>query len=250
MRISILHILFISLVLVFGEGLAELEEKKGKIAGASHVNLRSGPGTSHPPIKILRIGEEVDVERLEGSWYRVSLPDGKSGYVYKEFIYPLSRQEIEFAKKAPAASPVKQAAEESATEQLTETAKEEIVSEQETEVARKIAVAERVTEGAEKQPFAQEKQAPKDVNLTETNGGKDKDTSKISPRKLEISTAKLVEKENSTANAPLSANPKGRRLREIAIWFTAALCIFILGWILGGNYYLRRDRIDRSKLHF
>jgi len=94
-RISILHILFISLVLVFGEGLAELEEMKGKIAGASHVNLRAGPGTSHPPIKILRIGEEVDVERLEGNWYRVSLPDGKSGYVYKPLVYLSGHEEAE-----------------------------------------------------------------------------------------------------------------------------------------------------------
>lgn len=37
---------------------------------------------------------------------------------------------------------------------------------------------------------------------------------------------------------------------EILWWLTAALCIFIVGWICGGNYYLRRDRLRRNKLHF
>jgi uncharacterized protein YgiM (DUF1202 family) len=37
---------------------------------------------------------------------------------------------------------------------------------------------------------------------------------------------------------------------EIFRWLLAALCIFIIGWICGGNYYLRRDRAKRTKLHF
>jgi uncharacterized protein YraI len=37
---------------------------------------------------------------------------------------------------------------------------------------------------------------------------------------------------------------------EILWWFGAALGIFITGWICGGNYYLRRDRIRRTKIHF
>ena len=31
-------------------------------------------------------------------------------------------------------------------------------------------------------------------------------------------------------------------------WGTVLLCIFVLGWILGGNYYVRRDRVRRRKL--
>ncbi len=37
---------------------------------------------------------------------------------------------------------------------------------------------------------------------------------------------------------------------EILWWLGAALCIFVIGWICGGNYYLRRDRLRRRKLHF
>jgi hypothetical protein len=40
------------------------------------------------------------------------------------------------------------------------------------------------------------------------------------------------------------------REREILWWFGTALCIFIIGWICGGNYYLRRDRIRRTKIQF
>lgn len=38
--------------------------------------------------------------------------------------------------------------------------------------------------------------------------------------------------------------------REILRWFLAAVCVFILGWVCGGNYYLRRDRANRTKLRF
>lgn len=37
---------------------------------------------------------------------------------------------------------------------------------------------------------------------------------------------------------------------DILWWLATALCIFIVGWICGGNYYLRRDRMRRKKLHF
>lgn len=37
---------------------------------------------------------------------------------------------------------------------------------------------------------------------------------------------------------------------EILWWLGVALCIFIIGWICGGNYYLRRDRIRKRKIHF
>ena len=33
-------------------------------------------------------------------------------------------------------------------------------------------------------------------------------------------------------------------------WIGAAICLFTLGWIAGGNYYLYRDRVKRTKLRF
>ena len=33
-------------------------------------------------------------------------------------------------------------------------------------------------------------------------------------------------------------------------WIGGAVCLFALGWICGGNYYLYRDRVKRTKLRF
>lgn len=37
---------------------------------------------------------------------------------------------------------------------------------------------------------------------------------------------------------------------EVLGWLVIGLCIFFVGWICGGNYYLSRDRAKRSKLRF
>lgn len=240
MRVVVLsQILLFFVVSLSGKGLADfLVEKKGTIAGASHVNLRSGPGISHPAVKILRSGEEVDVERQEGSWYRVSLPDGKRGYVYEGFLYLLGKEEIEVAKAQPA------------TEPLEEAPTEEIASEREPEVAKIDSVTERVREIVEKQPFTEQRETPKEVDLTESDGGREKSSSKVPRRQPEIITTPLVEKDFPEIPTLLSKVTGNDRLLEIATWFTAALCIFVLGWVFGGNYYLRRDRYERNKLHF
>jgi uncharacterized protein YraI len=234
-----------------GKGLADfLVEKKGMIAGASHVNLRSGPGISHPAIKILRSGEEVDVERQEGSWYRVSLSDGKRGYVYEGFLYLLGKEEIEVPKAQPATGQVKDVAEEYSTQPLEEAPTEEIASERETEVAKIDSVTERVREVVEKQPFTEQRETPKEVDLTESNGRREKSSSKVPRHQPEILNVQLVEKELPEAKTLLPIEMGRERLLEIAAWLAAALCIFILGWVFGGNYYLRRDRNERNKLHF
>jgi len=40
------------------------------------------------------------------------------------------------------------------------------------------------------------------------------------------------------------------RERDMVLWLTIAVAFFLIGWICGGNYYLRRDRIRRTKLRF
>ena len=277
MRIIILfQILLFFVVSLSGKGLADLiVKKKGMIAGASHVNLRSGPGISHPALKILRSGEEVDVERLEGSWYRVSLSGGKRGYIYEGFLYLLDKEEIEVAKAQPATEQVKEAAEESATEQVTEAAKEasdtrqvkditenysteplvevpteEITSELETEVDKIDSITKRVREVVEKQPFTEQRETPKEVGLTESNGGREKSSSEGPRHQPEIITTPLVAKKFPEIHTLLSKVTGNDRLLAMAAWSAAALCIFIFGWVLGGNYYLRRDRNERNKLHF
>jgi hypothetical protein len=40
------------------------------------------------------------------------------------------------------------------------------------------------------------------------------------------------------------------RENDLVLWVSIAAVSFIIGWICGGNYYLRRDRTRRRKLRF
>jgi hypothetical protein len=151
------------------DGVPGIAGKKGKIQGQSHVNLRSGPGINHPPIAVLREGDEVTVEQEEGSWHRVSSVDGKRGYVDAAFVRTTPR------------------------------------------------------EGQAQGP---------------EQGGQD---SKVLTRAIEIGESRKKQP------SPLIKLLEGKEW-EIFGWVGGILCSFILGWVLGGNYYLRRDRKRRSKL--
>jgi hypothetical protein len=40
------------------------------------------------------------------------------------------------------------------------------------------------------------------------------------------------------------------RESDLLLWLSIAVVSFMIGWILGGTYYLRRDRVRRRKLRF
>lgn len=40
------------------------------------------------------------------------------------------------------------------------------------------------------------------------------------------------------------------RESDLLVWLAIAVVFFMVGWILGGNYYLRRDRVRRRRLRF
>jgi hypothetical protein len=56
-------------------------------------------------------------------------------------------------------------------------------------------------------------------------------------------------------NIPAAKSPsiiqmlEGRE-SDLLLWLSIAVVFFMIGWILGGNYYLRRDRVRRRKLRF
>ncbi len=56
-------------------------------------------------------------------------------------------------------------------------------------------------------------------------------------------------------NAPPAKSPsllqllEGRE-RDVMLWAAIAATFFFLGWICGGNYYVRRDRVKRTRLRF
>jgi len=57
---------------------------------------------------------------------------------------------------------------------------------------------------------------------------------------------------------PLTAQSKSSALihvlegreGDMILWLAIAAAFFLIGWICGGNYYLRRDRLRRTKLRF
>ena len=77
------------------------------------------------------------------------------------------------------------------------------------------------------------------------------------------STPKPTQKqENSTSTSPVAEQKapadkspsiiemlEGRE-NDLILWVSIAAVAFAIGWIFGGNYYLRRDRARSKKLRF
>ncbi|MDD2717965.1 MAG: C1 family peptidase [Candidatus Wallbacteria bacterium] len=59
----------------------------GTVSSSDGVaNVRSGPGTNYSILTALRNGTQVKVLSLEGNWYRVTLDDGRTGYIYSNIL--------------------------------------------------------------------------------------------------------------------------------------------------------------------
>jgi len=271
--LSILPLTLFLLVIPLGsEEKTELRDRRGRVAGASHVNLRSGPGISHPPITILNNGETVKVEKLEGSWYRVSLPQGVSGYIYAEFLQffngepsegtqvTLSQQGIDVSSEETLQERVPEApqvtlsqqgidlsSEETLQERLPE-APQVTLSQQGIDLSSEETLQERLPEAPQVAAAIKPEYAKESLPTTEP--GNREETPAQLHVETEISPTPSQETEIPTGN-PIRANQSVyTSLWNFTRWILVPLCIFVLGWIVGGNYYLRRDRIERTKLRF
>lgn len=73
----------------------------------------------------------------------------------------------------------------------------------------------------------------------------------VTAHKQPVAAIESAEKENAAAEPPASIMKmlEGRE-RELLAAMAIAAAFFAIGWILGGNYYLRRDRRRRTKLRF
>jgi len=63
-------------------------------------------------------------------------------------------------------------------------------------------------------------------------------------------TRELAEKEESAAEPASIMKMLEGSERELLAAMALAAAFFAIGWICGGNYYLRRDRRRRTKLRF
>ena len=68
-------------------------------------------------------------------------------------------------------------------------------------------------------------------------------------KKPELPHASIKQPTQSPNPEPVANIPaREERDWQAFTWGLVLLCIFVLGWILGGKYYLRRDHVRRRKL--
>ncbi|MDD2715637.1 MAG: SH3 domain-containing protein [Candidatus Wallbacteria bacterium] len=58
----------------------------GHISVDTAANVRSGPGTEFPVIASLNNGVQVQILGKEDTWYKVIIPDGRTGYVHESLV--------------------------------------------------------------------------------------------------------------------------------------------------------------------
>ena len=69
-------------------------------------------------------------------------------------------------------------------------------------------------------------------------------------RENTTSTSPVVETKPPAEKSPSIIQMLEGRENDVIIWVSIAAVAFVIGWILGGNYYLRRDRARSKKLRF
>ena len=69
-------------------------------------------------------------------------------------------------------------------------------------------------------------------------------------RENTTSTSPVVETKPPAEKSPSIIQMLEGRENDMIIWVSIAAVAFVIGWILGGNYYLRRDRARSKKLRF
>jgi len=64
------------------------------------------------------------------------------------------------------------------------------------------------------------------------------------------SVTQPAEQKGSSAESPPLIRLLEGHETDVLVWGCIAVAFFFVGWICGGNYYLRRERLRRTKLRF
>jgi hypothetical protein len=60
----------------------------------------------------------------------------------------------------------------------------------------------------------------------------------------------VAEQKSSAEKSPSIIQMLEGRENDLILWVSIAAVAFAIGWVFGGNYYLRRDRARSKKLRF
>ena len=181
------------------------------IANTPTANLRVGPGTEQAIVITLKEGDVVTVEKLEGEWYQVTAAEGQKGYIHKNLIKVGEPQKV---ATTPAAAP--------------DGAKSEV---------NKPTPTPSTTSTIEAPGKLATPPPPAPTPAPEKS---------VTPQPAAQSSDAVPTTRKSTALIRLI---EGRET-EAVIGFGIAVLFFVFGWICGGIYSLRRDRVRRSRLVF
>jgi len=219
-RFALRHSTIFILVLFYFPLAAQGAEKRATIQGVSHANLRTGPGVSHPANTILNVNDQLIIEGKEGEWYFVTALNGQKGYVHQSLVrvisgesVPATRDDVVATKPAVGeAQPLPKLA----------------------PVA--LSAAPTALSPATLEPALQD---------SEPLGVKAETKTSQAPVIADANDSRTVQ----TKSPPLIQLLEGREA-DIVLWLAIAVAFFLIGWICGGNYYLRRDRLRRTRLRF
>ena len=84
MELSIKHIGFFLLGVILAAFPAFAETSY--VNDEMHITFRSGPASDRKIIKLLVLGQPLEVVLKEGEWAMVRLPDGKEGWVLHRYL--------------------------------------------------------------------------------------------------------------------------------------------------------------------
>ncbi len=78
------------------------------VVKAETLNVRSGPTTRHPIVGKVAKGDRLDIigKNKQGTWWKVKLPNGKTGWVYAELVEASGNlKQVAVASAPPAPTP-------------------------------------------------------------------------------------------------------------------------------------------------
>jgi hypothetical protein len=213
-RIFLIFI-FLRLSLLLDGGSVGAAEKKAAVFGTPTANMRAGAGVEQPLKLTLKEGDQVSVEKLEGEWYQVSTGDGQKGYVHKNLLKLIDEPSQQPAPPGSTQKPLAAKTKEPAKNGAATSAP----------TPSNPTPAEVVPAPPIAPPAPPRKVAVPTVTATRVEPPKTADSK--SPSILQ-----MIEGHET----------------ELKIAFLIAGIAFLLGWLCGGSYYLRRERKSWRKL--
>jgi uncharacterized protein YgiM (DUF1202 family) len=202
---------------LFSEQPCAEAQQKATIYGASQASLRAGPNSAEPRRGILNQGDKITVEGQQGSWYLVQTIDGQKGYVHKSLV-KLANEE-----KTPAVSTELNPAKPPVSELQ--------------QPNKSVAIDSSV-------------EAPQPSAAPVARADQTAKTAPAPAKNREASVSKANDYRSPPKKSPSVIELLEGREADMIIWAGIAVAFFLIGWICGGNFYLRRDRLRRTKLRF